>query len=210
MAIACGLHVLRVSGETCRPPIYFTHTQIRVDPAAPVRDWHLSDEGRARVLRVVNAPWMSRVTRVVTSSEYRVIETAHILAARRDLPVEIKPEFDDSGRPPADFLSVMELEQDARRLLRPAAESARPGWEPAADAQRRVAGGIDAVLDARSDDGDLLIVGQGRIGTLLLCHLAGLPISREHFQPTPGGNLFAFDCATRKVHFRWRPVAASL
>lgn len=189
---------------------YFTHTQIRVDPAAPVRNWHLSDEGRARVLRVVNAPWMARVTRVITSSEYRVIETAHILAARRDLPVDIKPELDDTGRPADDFLSVTELERTLDAFFARPEESARPGWEPASDAQRRVACALDAVLDARSEDGDLLIVGQGRIGTLLLCHLAGLPISREHFQPASGGNLFAFDCATRKVHFRWRPVAASL
>ncbi len=190
---------------------YFTHTQIRVDPAIPVRDWHLSDEGRARVLRVVNAPWVSRVTGVIASSEYRTIETAHIFAARRDLPVEVHPEIDDSARPLCDFLSVMELDRTVDAFFAQPAESARPGWETAADAQRRVAAGIDALLDARADDpGDLLIIGHGRIGTLLLCHLAGLPISREHFQPTPGGNLFAFDRASRKLLFRWRTVAVPL
>ncbi len=189
---------------------YFTHTQIRIDPAAPVHDWHLSDEGRARVLRVVNAPWMSRVTRVVASSEYRAIETAHIFAGRRDLPVEIKPEFDDSARPVSDFLSVVDLDTTLDGFFARPQESARPGWESAADAQRRVAAAFDALLDGRTDSGDLVIIGHGRIGTLLLCHLAGLPIAREHLEPTSGGNLFAVDCLSRKVLFGWRTVAAPL
>ena len=189
---------------------YFTHTQIRVDPATPVRDWHLSDEGRARLLRVVNAPWVSRVTRVVASSEYRAIETAHIFAARRNLPVEVNSEIGDSLRPSSEFLSVMDLDKTVDAFFTRPQESARPGWETAADAQRRVAAGIDALLTDTTVDGDLLIIGHGRIGTLLLCHLAGLPISRDHFQPTPGGNLFAFDRLSRRVLFRWRMVAPPL
>ncbi len=189
---------------------YFTHTQVRVDPATPVRDWHLSDEGRARILRVIGAPWMSRVTGIVAASEYRTIEAAHIFAARRGLPVEVHPELDDSARRVHDFLSVAELDRMLDAFFARPQDSARPGWETAADAQRRIAGAIDALLDARTADGDLLIVGHGRIGTLLLCHLAGLPIAREHFQPAPGGNLFAFDCASRALLFRWRPVAAPL
>ncbi len=188
---------------------YFTHTQIRVDPTKAVRNWHLSDEGRARVLRVVNAPWVSRVTRVVASTEYRVIETAHIFAGRRDLPVEIHAKIDDSARPYSEFLSVVELDRTVDAFFAQPLENARLGWETAADAQRRVVAGIDALLAAKTD-GDVLIIGHGRIGTLLLCQLAGLPISREYFQPTPGGNLFAFDCASRKLLFRWRSVASPL
>jgi broad specificity phosphatase PhoE len=198
------------SGGKLPTAYYFTHTQVRVDPTVPVRGWNLSDEGRARLLRVVNAPWVARVTRVVASSEYRTVETAHIFAARRNLPVEVKPEIDDSKRPPSEFLAVMDLDRTVDAFFARPEESARPGWEPAADAQRRVAAGIDALIDGSSDDGDLLIIGHGRIGTLLFCHLAGLPISRDHFQPTPGGNLFAFDRTSRKVLFGWRGVASPL
>ncbi len=189
---------------------YFTHTQIRVDPAVPVRDWHLSDEGRARLLRVVNAPWVSRVTQVVASSEYRAIETAHIFAARRNLPVTVNAEIDDSMRPLSEFLSVMDLDRTVDAFFAEPQESARPGWETAADAQRRVVVAIDALLAETTTDGDLLVIGHGRIGTLLLCHLAGLAISRAHFQPTPGGNLFAFDRLSRRVLFRWRAQAVPL
>ena len=186
---------------------YFTHTQVRIDPNIPVRDWHLSDEGRARVLGALNQPWMSRVTRIIASSERRVVETAGIFAHRRGLPVSVNPGFDDSDRPLADFLPVAELDRVVGAFFANPDTCARPGWQTAADAQRRVVTALAAELAAKGDNGDLLIVGHGRIGTLLLCHLAGLPISRDHFQPTPGGNLFAFDRATRKVLFRWQIVA---
>lgn len=189
---------------------YFTHTQLRVDPSIPVRDWHLSDEGRARVLRVAGAPWLQRVTRVITSTEYRVIETAHILAGRRHLPVEIHPQLRDHARPPSEFLSVIELDRSLDAFFARPAESAKPGWETAADAQRRVVTAMDALLRAKTDDGDLVIIGHGGVGTLLLCHLVGVPIARQHYPPPPGGTLFAFDCASRRVLFRWRPVAPPL
>ncbi len=199
-----------VSGGNLSTVYYLTHTQIRVDPAMPVRDWHLSDEGRARVLRVVNAPWVSRVTRVIASSENRVVEMARIFADRRDLPVDIHAEIDDSARPLSEFLSMMDLDEALNAFFARPRTSARTGWETAADAQRRAVAGLDALLAGEPDKGDMLIIGHGRIGTLLLCHLAGLPISRDHFQPTPGGNLFAFDRLSRKVLFRWRAVAPPL
>ncbi len=189
---------------------YFTHTQARVDPSIPVRDWHLSDEGRARVLGVANQPWMTRVTRIVAPSEARSIEAAGIIAHRRSLPVSVNPGFDDSGRPLVDFLPVAELDKVIDAFFANPGSCARPGWQTAAEAQRRVVTALGGELAAKTDTGDLLILGHGRIGTLLLCHLAGLPISREHFQATGGGNLFAFDCATRKVLFRWQTVAPPL
>jgi broad specificity phosphatase PhoE len=189
----------------------FTPTQMRVDPVAPVRDWRLSDEGRARVLRVVGAPWTAHVKRIVTSTEYSVIETANMFARRLDLPVEFRPELDDSRRPSSAFLPVNEFDRMLDAFFARPEEGARPGWESAAAAQRRAVAAVDSVLEASEDErGDLLFLIHGRIATLLLCHLAEVPISREFFQPMFGGNLFAFDPPSRKVLFHWRRVAPPL
>jgi broad specificity phosphatase PhoE len=201
---------LRRRGGLVAVVYYFTHTQIRVDPAIPVRDWRLSDDGRARILRVTGAAWMARVSRVVASSENRVIEAAGIFANRRGLPVVVDPGFDDSDRPLSEFLSVAELDKTVDDFFAAPGSCARPGWQTATDVQRRIVAAVDDDLATHADSGDVLIVGHGRVGTVLLCHLAGLPISRELFQPTAGGNLFAFDRATRKVQFRWRIVAPPL
>lgn len=187
---------------------FFTHTQVRVDPTLPVRDWCLSDEGRARVIRLLRAPWLSHVARIVTSEERRLVETARIFADHRCVPVDINTGIRDSDRPLREFLSLIELDEAEGAFFARPEESARPGWESAADAQKRAVAAFDADLAGRRAlAGDILYVGCGRVGTLLLCHLAGLPIAREHYQPTPGGNLFAFDRDSRTLLFRWRAVA---
>jgi broad specificity phosphatase PhoE len=76
-------------------------------------------------------------------------------------------------------------------------ESVR-GWERAVDAQRRV---------VAATDGDVAIIAHGGVGTLLLCHLSGLPISRDQDQPpTNGGNYFAFDQMTLRLIHGWRSI----
>jgi broad specificity phosphatase PhoE len=82
------------------------------------------------------------------------------------------------------------------------------GWEPAADAQARIVHAVEQVMSQASDGGDVAILGHGGTGTLLYCHLAGVPISRRHEQPaTNGGNWFAFDRVSRKLpHLGWRSI----
>ena len=47
---------------------------------------------------------------------------------------------------------------------------------------------------------DIAILGHGGTGTLLYCHLAGLPIDRRYDQPaTNVGNWFAFDRVSGKL-----------
>ena len=74
------------------------------------------------------------------------------------------------------------------------------GWEPAADAQIRIVGAVEQALSRTPEGMDIAIVGHGGTGTLLYCHLAGLPIDRRYDQPaTNGGNWFAFDRVSRKL-----------
>ena len=82
------------------------------------------------------------------------------------------------------------------------------GWERAVDAQARIVGAVEAVLAGALPAGDVLFVGHGAVGTLLMCHLMGAPISRAHDQPAGGGNVVAFDRDTRALLHGWRPLEA--
>ena len=82
------------------------------------------------------------------------------------------------------------------------------GWERASDAQDRIVAAIACVLDGSvACGGDVAIVSHGAVGALLLCHLLGCPITREHDQPaTKGGNYFAFDAGTSRLYHGWRSI----
>jgi Histidine phosphatase superfamily (branch 1) len=81
------------------------------------------------------------------------------------------------------------------------------GWETAAAAQSRVKA---ATADLLEDDGaDALIVAHGAVGTLLLCDVLGLPISRSEDQvggdaAPGGGNYWALDRSNQRSLHRWR------
>ena len=53
-------------------------------------------------------------------------------------------------------------------------------------------------------DGDLVVVSHGGVGSLLLCHLLGVPVDRRHDQPGQG-SWFRFDRGTRHVPPRLTP-----
>jgi broad specificity phosphatase PhoE len=55
-------------------------------------------------------------------------------------------------------------------------QSSVRGWERAADAQVRIIRAVERVLSQAPDNDDIAIIGHGGTGTLLLCHLAGVPI----------------------------------
>ena len=77
------------------------------------------------------------------------------------------------------------------------------GWERAIDAQLRIVREVECVL-ARNEPGDVLFVGHGAVGTLLLCHYSGFAIDRSHGQPDGGGHFFAFTKEGRHVLHTWR------
>jgi broad specificity phosphatase PhoE len=185
---------------------YLTHPQVRIDPAVPVPDWGLSDAGRAPAEVAAAATWLAGVTRIVSSGERKAGETAGIVAARIGAPVEIREAMHENDRSATGFLPPAEFELVADAFFAEPMQSVR-GWETAAAAQARIVGEVEACL-AVPDRGDLLLVGHGAVGTLLLCHLLGEPISRTRDQRGGGGCVFAFDRSSRRVIHAYRPLEA--
>jgi broad specificity phosphatase PhoE len=183
---------------------YLSHPQVRIDPNVPVPDWGLSDVGLARTRSFAVAPMLKATRRIVSSAERKAIETARCVADVLGLEVEIREAMHENDRSATGFLPPPEFETMADAFFASPDESVR-GWERARDAQARILREVEAVL-AAGTRGDVLLVGHGGVGTLLLCQLLGEPIARRHDQPGGGGNLFAFDVATRIVHHPWRSM----
>lgn len=186
-----------------RTVFYATHPQVQIDPDVPVPLWGLSDFGRERTVRAAGQGWTNRIKRIVTSGETKAIETAAIFATRLGLSPEIRERMHENDRSATGFLPPPEFESVADAFFANPTRAIR-GWETAADAQARIVLEAEATLADVDSDGDLLFVGHGAVGTLLMTHLLGVPISRTLDQPGGGGNVFAFDRRTRAVIHRWR------
>jgi broad specificity phosphatase PhoE len=181
---------------------YLTHPQVQIDPHVPVPSWRLSGVGAARVQALITAGWLAGTTLVVSSAEQKALETAEPLAAALGIPLEIRGKMHENDRSATGFLAPVEFESVANEFYAFPDQSIR-GWECAVDAQARIVGEVEAVLDRRHE-GDVLFVGHGAVGTLLFCHYANITISRTYDQPSGGGYYFTMTKANRRVLHSWR------
>ncbi len=188
---------------------YVSHPQVRISADVPVPRWGLSDLGRARAEAMCRQPWIDEVGRIVSSQETKALETASIVAAATGVSVEVRVDTHENDRSGTGFVPAERFEELADAFFADPERSVE-GWERAVDAQSRIVGAT-ADLFAGDPDGDVMIVGHGGVGTLLLCHHLGVDIDRAEDQnggdaAPGGGNVWAFDRSRRAVVHRWRPI----
>ncbi|MBN8925478.1 MAG: histidine phosphatase family protein [Rhodospirillales bacterium] len=189
---------------------FITHPDVLIDPAVPVPDWPLSPRGRARMVRILDLPWVRDLRAVWCSTERKARDGAEILGEPLGLTPIALEALGENDRSATGYLPRAAFEAMADAFFAHPEESVR-GWERAVDAQRRIVAAVEHVIAATSDcGGDVAIVAHGGVGTLLLCHVRGVPIARAHDQPANnGGNYFAFDAGTRRLHHGWRAIDAA-
>lgn len=190
---------------------FATHPQVRISAEIPVPLWGLNEIGRSWALAFSSQPWLARTTRLVSSDETKALETAAIIASKTGLPIEIRHNLHENDRSSTGYVPQQRFEELADAFFADPFQSVE-GWEPAAIAQQRVKA---ATADLLEDDGnDVLIVAHGAVGTLLLCDLLCVPISRVEDQigreAVPGGgNFWTLDRSNRTVVHRWRAFEAT-
>ena len=112
----------------------------------------------------------------------------------------------ENDRSATGYLPKAEFEAVADEFFARPEQSVR-GWERAADAQRRIVGAVERAIILAAAEADIAIVSHGGVGTLLLCHLKGVPTSRDADQPGGGdGHLFSFDRASGRLLTGWRRI----
>ncbi|WP_432519881.1 histidine phosphatase family protein [Kineococcus sp. SYSU DK006] len=185
-----------------------SHPEVQVDPAVPVPQWGLSRAGHQRLQRLLEVPWAQQASFVASSAERKALQTAQAVAGVSGCTVHVDAELGENDRSATGFLPPQEFEALADAFFAEPERSVR-GWETAADAQRRIVRAVDRVLDrARPvagvpEDGSVVIVTHGGVGTLLQCALRGVAIDRRFDQPGQG-SWYAFDASTRRVAHGWR------
>ena len=186
--------------------LYITHPQVKIDPAVPVPKWGLNDVGRARAEAVAAKPWVREIRRIISSDETKAIELAGILADVAGVDVEIVEGAHENDRSATGFLPPPEFEKAADWFFAHPTESFH-GWERAADAQARIVSVVNTILAGHDLTQPIAFVGHGGVGTLLRCHLAGLPIARDKDQPpNGGGNVHAFRLRDLAPLSGWVPM----
>lgn len=189
---------------------FITHPDVRIDPSVPVPEWPLNDRGQARMRALTARRWVQGVRSIFASGERKARDAAQLLADGLGLDrYRIIDSLAENDRSATGYLPKQEFEATTDAFFAEPQTRVR-GWETAAHAQTRVIQAIEQAVLGSAEEGDIAIVGHGGTGTLLYCHLADVPISRQHDQPpTNGGNWFAFDRTSRRLlRAGWRSIDA--
>jgi len=183
---------------------YLTHPQVQIDPHIPVPLWGLSVAGRERISKLVNSNFLLGTTRVISSGEKKAIETGQLISASLGVALEVNEVMHENDRSATGYLPFDEFDAVANKFFAYPLRSVR-GWERAIDAQLRIVSAVESILK-QNTAGDMLFVGHGAVGTLLLCHYLKVEISRIHDQAPGGGQFFTLVKETRQVLHSWRQI----
>ncbi|MEM1385609.1 MAG: histidine phosphatase family protein [Pseudomonadota bacterium] len=166
--------------------IFLTHAEVEIDPAVPVPAWGLNAVGRARHNRFASDAVLNDVGAVFSSTERKAVEGATPVAEARDVPLRQLGSLGENDRSATGYLPPEEFWPVVAQFFTDPETSVR-GWETARAAQNRIVSGVQTAVEAAPEEGDILIVSHGGVGTLLHCHLTGQEITKDAGQPHSGG-----------------------
>ena len=146
--------------------------------------WLLSDAGRQQAEALARLPFWNEVSRIFSSPEQKALDTATPAADRLGMAVTPVAGLRELERP-STFVADYEA---AVAACFAAPEASVHGWEPAAEAQRRVVETI-AGLVAEAGERRIAVVSHGLVLALVLAYLRGSPaptVAEWKAIPMPG------------------------
>ncbi|WP_196260341.1 histidine phosphatase family protein [Pelagibacterium limicola] len=184
--------------------IYLSHPEVEIAPDIPVPQWRLSKKGRERADIFGRKLQTQGISRIVSSTETKALETAGIIGDLLELAVAHDPEMGENDRSATGFVPPDRFEALADAFFA-APDRSVMGWETAQVAQTRIVAAVERALLGNDPAKPVLFVGHGAVGTLLRCALAHQAIDRIHDQKG-AGNAYAFTLASRRLLCEWTPI----
>ncbi|KAB0679357.1 histidine phosphatase family protein [Aureimonas leprariae] len=185
--------------------VYVSHANVVVEPDKPVPLWSLSDEGRRRHVAFGETALARSVTKVFSSAETKAVEAARASFPRLASTLAIREAMHENDRSATGFLAPPEFWPVVERFFAEPTVSVR-GWERAVDAQGRIVAATERALAESAEHETIALVGHGGVGTLLYCHLAGLPIARHDQPGTGGGNVIVAEFGETVTVSHWQAM----
>lgn len=156
--------------------VLIKHSAPEMQIQAESRFWHLSAEGRRRCAPLAEKLRRFNLTRIVSSSEPKAVETAELLASELSRTHIVRPDLQENDRTGLGFVGHEAYQETFRRFF------AEPdmvvvGSETAEEARARFTAAVEAVLEEFPDE-TLAIVSHGTVISLLVSE----PTAEDRFR----------------------------
>lgn len=189
--------------------IYISHPEVNIEPHIPVEQWGLSEVGRTRALSFAAKNLLDKSIPIYSSTEQKALDLAHILSITTQSQIIAREDLGENDRSSTGYLTQKQFEIHVKHFFGKPEESFS-GWETAKNAQIRIAGAVENILEAHNSKNPIVICGHGGVGTLLKCHMGERSITQSEDQGATahpgGGNIFVFNLAQKELLCDWTPM----
>ena len=153
--------------------------------------------------QMLRQSWVATITAVFSSAEQKAIDGARILAEHLNITPHIVEALGEIDRSSTGYLPAAEHAATADAFFADPDHSAR-GWETARAAQERIINAVEPIIEAESSRGNIALVSHGAVATLYLCHLKGVPLTKQQRPHAPnGGAYYCFEVETKTLVQDW-------
>ncbi len=166
--------------------ILIRHSIVRQQPEISAHQWQLTDEGRARGLRLAEQLRRYQPGVVVTSAEPKAVQTGQLVAQTLDLPLETEPGLHEHLRESAPYYpDPRDFEARIEALLQHPDQLVF-GDETGNAAGDRLQAALEAIIQ-RHPHTPIAAVSHGTVMSLFLARVAGVePVSFWQTLGMPG------------------------
>jgi broad specificity phosphatase PhoE len=172
--------------------ILVRHARPRIDPDIPPSKWELCPDGRIAAVALAGKLAVYSPACVVSSTERKAEETAHILADELKVPLEFDAGLGEHKRPSASFGSEQEFQARIAEIFANPRVPA-PGGESAEEACERLAAAL-----ARHAARPLVAVTHGTVLSLYIAYLLGLD-AHDLWRALHTPDAFVFDAENKLI-----------
>ncbi len=183
---------------------FITHPEVVINPEIPVPQWDLSDVGRRRLGSLLQKPWINKIDFIYSSEETKSFSTGEAIARNVGSAHVTLASLGEVDRSSTGYLEMDDHDLAVAELFSNP-EVSYQGWERAIDAQDRIISCVEFIDTEVEKGASIAIVSHGGVGTLLMCHIKSVPISRDEAGPGQG-NYFCFDRGSWDLVHDWRPI----
>lgn len=183
---------------------YISHPKVKIDSKTLPKEWEISPKGLKQLEKLFKKPWISKINAIYSSNEKKTIGSAKLTARKLNITHDVFENLGSTNRTKTSFLTDAEFKTAAENFYKHPNKSSF-GWEKATDVQKRNIKALEKIIKENTDNSNIAIWGHGNAGTLLLCHLLSVPISKKYDQ-SQLGSYFIYNAKTKKVIQTWKPI----
>ena len=140
------------------------HPKTHVDPSRQAHEWALSDQGRAQVNMLIEAPFWKHVKSLYSSSQPKAMEPARAIGQRYDIPVTSLPGLAEVRRGTEIYHSTGDYNAILDKFFSSPDFSVQ-GWERAGEAVARFKQAIQEIISKHPGQ-SVAVLSHGMILTL--------------------------------------------